>query len=141
MVRIKASRMWPKCANTEAIVLRFPRSKMSLVYILFRVSTQSSLSHLPPTRWTWTHRLFSMLPTPLTRHFRWGNTCVLFTLGNSCVSCYATHTTYSEFPLEHLCPVYFRQQAHILLYHQLNLCVMLRESFQLVFNTRTEPFI
>ena len=38
--------------------------------------------------------LSSMLSMQLTQHLHWGNCCILFTLGNRCTSCYATHTTY-----------------------------------------------
>ena len=47
---------------------------------------QSSWSHLPPTH---------LLSSQLMRHFCWGSTCVLFTWGNRCISCYSTLATYA----------------------------------------------
>ena len=58
----------------------------------------------------------------------WGNTCILFTLRNRCISFYATHITYAAFPQRHQHPVYFRKQVHILLCHPCNLCGMSKES-------------
>ena len=49
------------------------------VYIIFQMSTQSTWSHLPSTRCMCTRLLSSMPSTQLTRHFCWGNTCILFT--------------------------------------------------------------
>ena len=53
--------------------------------------------HLLSTRCTWIRLLSSMPPTQFTWHFREGATCGLFTLGNRCISCYATHATYRRF--------------------------------------------
>ena len=66
--------------------------------------------------------LSSMPPTQLMRHFCWGNTCILFTLGNRYISCYATYATYIAFPLKNLHCIYFRKQMHILLCHLHNWC-------------------
>ena len=38
--------------------------------------------------------LCSISHTQFTRHIRWG-ICVLFTLGNRCITCYATHAIYA----------------------------------------------
>ena len=57
----------------------------------------------------------SMLSSQFMPYFCWGIP-ILFTLGNRCTSCYATH---AAFPLGYLHPVYFRQQVHFLL---CNLC-------------------
>ena len=90
-----------------------------LVYIIFRTPTKSLWSHHPPKYRAWTGLLSSMPttqptwhflwgtptscltqeisrypvipPTQPTWHFRWG--IVLFTLGNRCTSCHATHAT------------------------------------------------
>ena len=43
------------------------------------------------TRCTWTLLLSSMPNTQLTRHFRWGNTYIMFTLENWSISSYATN--------------------------------------------------
>ena len=89
----------------------------------------------------------SMLSTQFMWHFRWG-TCVLFTLGTRCISCYfcfqsdfllACHpfNFCSIFTGEHLHPAYFRDQMHCLLflfpvsdfllvYHSCNLHGMLK---------------
>ena len=67
------------------------------------------LSSIPPTQLTryflWgilgscllyeTDAYLNMLPTQLTRHFRMGT--FVFTLGNSCTSCYVTHATYAPY--------------------------------------------
>ena len=37
-----------------------------------------------------------MPPTQLTWHFCLENPCTVFTLGNRCIPCYVTHTTYAE---------------------------------------------
>ena len=66
-----------------------------LVYIISWMLTQSSWSHLPPTRCRWKRLLSSMPPTQLIQHIHWENT-ILFTLGNRCTFCYATHTLYAE---------------------------------------------
>ena len=65
-----------------------PGLKSSLVYIIFQTPMQSLWSHLLPMHCTWTHLLSSMPPMLLTRHFHWGNTCVLLILGNRCISRY-----------------------------------------------------
>ena len=71
-----------------------PGLKSFLVYIIFRILTQSSWLYFSPASCVWKRLLSSMLPTKLTQHFCWGNTWILFTLGNRGVSCYATHATY-----------------------------------------------
>ena len=96
-------------SNSSVDRLRSPRSKSSLVYIIFRTPTQSLQSH-PSSRCTWTRLLFSMPPTQLTRHFRRGNTCILFNLKNRCTFCYAISATYVAFPVG--CrPIYFKKQV------------------------------
>ena len=97
---------WLKCIHKEATI-RFvcetslpfcfvlPWLKSSLVYIIFRTPTRSLWSHHPLTRCTRTRLSSSMRRTELTRHFRWGTTCVFFTLGNRYISCYATYATYA----------------------------------------------
>ena len=103
-------------------------SKSSLVYIIFWTCTQSASSYIPPTRDTGTRLMSSMPPTQLTRHVRQGNTCVLYTLWNKCISFHATRTIYMAFPLGRLCCVDFRKQVRILLWHPHNLCSMSKES-------------
>ena len=60
-------------------------------------------------------------PKCLMWHFRQG-ICVLFTLGNRCISCYAVDTTYVAFLLGYPSSVYFRKQVHILLCQSCYLC-------------------
>ena len=105
-----------------------PGSTFSLVYRIFRTPTQSSLSNVPPTRCTWTRLLSSMPHMQLTRHFRWGDTFILVTLGNRCTSCCTTNATYVAFPLGHH-PVYFGKHVYILLRSPRNLCDMSKKSF------------
>ena len=61
---------------------------------------------------------FSIPPTLFMQHFYEGPTYVLFTLGNTCTSCYATHETYTAFSPGYLFPIYFRQLVHFLLFHR-----------------------
>ena len=98
-----------------------------LFYIFFRTPTKSSWSNLPPVRCAWTRLLSSMPPTQTTRHYRWGNICVLFTFGNKWTSFYTTHTIYTALPQEHRL-IYIRKQVHILLYHLCKLCGISKES-------------
>ena len=88
---------------------------------------QSTGLHVSPTHCTWTCLLSTMPPMQLMQHFCWGNTCILFTLGNRCTCCYATHTTYAAFLLGYH-PVYFRKQEYILLCQLYNLGSMSKES-------------
>ena len=117
--RIRVSQRWLKCTHTQG-----QQCNSFLVYIIFWTFMQSSWSHLPPMCCMWTWFLFSMPPTQPPWYFCWGNTCILFTLGNKWTSCYTTPTA---FLLGHR-PVYPRIQAHILLCHPRNLCVMSKES-------------
>ena len=104
--------------NISAFLLRSTCAEIFTDLYNFPESTQSSWSHLSLSRCTWTRLLFSMLPTQLLatfplrkykhsvyfrkhaypvchpRKFRGGNTCIVFTLGYTCISCYATHTFY-----------------------------------------------
>ena len=80
-----------------ACLLRSSGSNFPLIYITFRTPTQYSWSHVSPMRCTWTRRLSSMPTTQITWHFRWRNTCVLFTLGSRCISCYATYANYATY--------------------------------------------
>ena len=97
-------------------------TKYSLVYIILWAPTQSSWSHLPTTRCTWTYLRSSMPPVQLTRHYRWRTPCTLFTLGNRCISCYTDHATYMAFPLGHLRLVFYLwKQVHILICHPCNI--------------------
>ena len=84
-------------AHTERRPFCFiiPGSKSSQVYMIFETPTQSLWSRLPPMRCTWTRLLSSTSPTQLMWYFRRRNTCVLFALGNRCISSYATHATYA----------------------------------------------
>ena len=63
----------------------------SLIYIISRIPTQSLWSHLL-TRCTWTCILST---TQLTRHFHWGNSWVMLTLGNRSSCCCANHPIYA----------------------------------------------
>ena len=85
----KASGQSSVTSRSSAALIRLPSY---LVYIIFRTPTQSSSSHLLPTRCMWTHLLSSMLSAQFKRYFRWGKTRVMFTVGNRCISCYATLT-------------------------------------------------
>ena len=98
-----------------------PASNFSLVYVIFRMSKQYLWSRMLTMRWTWTCLLSSMPSKRLTKHFLWGNTCVLFNLGNWCISSYVTHVTDAVFLQGPLLPVYVRKQVHILLCHSQNL--------------------
>ena len=83
------------CETTLPFCFVLCRLKSSLVYIIFQVPMQSSWSHLPTTHCMCTCLLSSILPTQLTRHFHLGSICIAFTLGNSCIFCYAIHATYA----------------------------------------------
>ena len=124
MCRVRENWRWLKGTYTGATAHNFcnispsffvvlPSRNSSLVYIIFLTSTYSLWSHLPTTHLTWTRLLSSMLLTQFTRHFHWGNTCILVTLGNGCIPCYATPATYAAFPLGYLHPVYFWKQVYI----------------------------
>ena len=76
----------------------------SLVYIIFRIPTQI-LVFTPST-----YALHQDTPPVYCR----GNTCVLFALGNRCISCYAPPHTHTH-----------------------NLCSMSKGSFRSIFNNRT----
>ena len=96
----------------ETFLLRSPCLNFFwLVYIIFRTPAQSPWSHLPLTHHAWTRLLFSIPLMQPTWHFRWENTCVLFTLGNKWTSCYATHETHAPFPQGHR-PVYPMKQVY-----------------------------
>ena len=73
-----------------------PWLKSSLVYIIFQTPMQSFWLHFLPMCCKWTHLLSRMPLMLVIRHFCWGSSNILFTLGNRCKSCCATHTTYAE---------------------------------------------
>ena len=39
----------------------------------------------------------SVPPMQFTQHFHWWSTCILFTIGIRCTSCYATHVAHAAF--------------------------------------------
>ena len=159
MGRVRESQRWLKCTHTGAMVWFFceislpfcfilSKLKSSVVYIIFQTPTQSFWLHVSPMHCMWTHLLSSMPPTQLTWHFHWGNTCILFTLGNRCTFCcfsassiglckHATDIISTAFPLGYLFPVYFRRQVYFLLYYPRNLHGMSKRVFKLIFNTIT----
>ena len=105
MDRVRESRVWLKCTHRGMRECFFWENSLSaafclgqnyfLVYIIFRTSMQFFWSHLPPPRRGWTRLLSIMPPMQSTRHFRWGTSYDLFTLGNKWTSCYVTHATYA----------------------------------------------
>ena len=79
--------LWFFCEISLPCCFILPRSKSSLVYIIFWVPIQYLWSHLLPTCCI---PPCSMPLMQFTHHFCWG-ICVLFILGNRYISCYATH--------------------------------------------------
>ena len=68
------------CSSSVGLLRPLFCSKSFLVYIIFRMPTKSSWSHLPPTYRTWTRLLFWVPPTQIIRHFCWRHTCDRFAL-------------------------------------------------------------
>ena len=125
--------MWFFCETSLPFCFILPGSKSSLVYIFSQIPMQFLWSHFPPRHCAGIHILSSMPPTQLLMHFCWGSS-IPFTLGNGCISCYATwvawvyfrkpvytHATHMAFLLGYH-PGYFRKQVCILLCQPHNLC-------------------
>ena len=107
--KVRESPRWARCTDTGVTVqlfcepFQFCSAQIKIFPGLFNFLDahtnlmDMSTSSMPPMQFTW--------------YFCWGTTYILFTLGNRCISCYATYTTcvasQSDLPvnIQHLKPL------------------------------------
>ena len=106
--------MW-FCETSLPFCYVLSRLKYSLIYIIFSMPMQILMVTPPAYMLHVDMPPSSMPPMHLTWHYHWGTICILFTLGNRCTFCYATHTTNAAYQRD--LSVNMQHQEHGVSYH------------------------